>query len=199
MTSNRISQIMILDIPDVFPDSFFQGAQSLSYVQHIAGNTPHNINNVGGGAREGSPDVEGGLGTLDCQFLVKEGAAATPGLVARMRARSDRRVRVGFEFGMHQPIPDIGWVFEGHQGRGWEGARGRFIIKKKVPMSADNGLERDIMRVKRNDNDRALRGSFGRVLEGTVSGDGKSPSQGGLNHLVWIMAVQEMLYHILSF
>ena len=120
--------------------------------------------------------MERGLGSLDPEFLIQERATTAEGKVARPSTRLNQRARVGFQFRMDQPIPDIGWVFEGHQGRGWEGARGRFIIKKKVPMSADNGLERDIVRVKRNDNDRALRGSFGRVLEGTVSGDGKSPS-----------------------
>ena len=110
----------------------------------------------------------------------------------------NQSARVGFQLRMDQPIPDIGWIFEGHQGWGWEGSRGRFIIKKKMPMSADNGLEWNIVRVERYDDDRAFRGSFGSVLEGTVSGNRKSPSQSSLYHLVRIMAVQEVLYHILS-
>ena len=143
--------------------------------------------------------MERGLGSLDPEFLIQERATTAEGEVARPSTRLNQRARVGFQFRMDQPIPDIGWVFEGHQGRGWEGSRGRFIIKEKMPMSADNGLERDIVRVERYDDDRAFRGSFRSVLEGTVSGNRKSPSQGSLYHLFRIMAVQKVLYHILSF
>ena len=143
--------------------------------------------------------MERRLGSLDPEFLIQERATTAEGKVARPSTRLNQRARVGFQFRMDQPIPDIGWVFEGHQGRGWEGSRGRFIIKEKMPMSADNGLERDIVRVERYDDDRAFRGSFRSVLEGTVSGNRKSPSQGSLYHLFRIMAVQKVLYHILSF
>ena len=59
MPSHRISQILIIYVPDMLSDPFFQRAQGLSHIQHVTRSTPHNIHNVRGGASEMLLNVEG--------------------------------------------------------------------------------------------------------------------------------------------
>ena len=46
MPSHRISQIFIVDVPNVLSNPFFQRAQGLSHIKHVTRNAPHNIYNV---------------------------------------------------------------------------------------------------------------------------------------------------------
>ena len=81
-------------------------------------------------------NVEGRLGSLDPEFFIQKWTGTTEGKVAGPSTRMNQSARVGFQLRMDQPIPDIGWIFEGHQGRGWKGVRDRFIILQKVQVPA---------------------------------------------------------------
>ena len=115
VTSNRVSLICLVDIPQMFPYAFSEGAKGFSNIEHATLSASDNIHYVGGGTFEMSLDAEGRLWTPDLYNVVQVGTGGTNRLATRVRAPLRWKVGPRSQLRVHQQVPYVGGVFEGHQ------------------------------------------------------------------------------------